>query len=155
MLWALICDPQQIERGPLRPFPCRLTTAMVATSYRPNSTFEAGSQSCTSRSLAGRMGTLDTELDARQRALDERAIRSMARSSAHWDERLRRSNYVQQRTGERFRYAARNSCAKIRVRLPSSMALIAAGIAVAIIAVVQATGSSLNTTFTSVSTALK
>jgi pilus assembly protein Flp/PilA len=33
--------------------------------------------------------------------------------------------------------------------------LIAAGISVAIIAVVQATGSSLNTTFTSVSTALK
>jgi pilus assembly protein Flp/PilA len=33
--------------------------------------------------------------------------------------------------------------------------LIAAGISVAIIAVVQATGSSLNTTFTSVATALK
>lgn len=33
--------------------------------------------------------------------------------------------------------------------------LIAAGISVAIIAVLQATGSSLNTTFTSVSTALK
>jgi len=33
--------------------------------------------------------------------------------------------------------------------------LIAAGIAVAIIAAVAATGSSLNTTFTSVSTALK
>jgi pilus assembly protein Flp/PilA len=33
--------------------------------------------------------------------------------------------------------------------------LIAAGIAVAIIAVVQSLGSSLNTTFTSVSTALK
>jgi pilus assembly protein Flp/PilA len=33
--------------------------------------------------------------------------------------------------------------------------LIAAGISVAIIAVLQATGSSLNTTFTSVATALK
>jgi pilus assembly protein Flp/PilA len=52
-------------------------------------------------------------------------------------------------------YPLRNSCAKDNGAIAIKYGLIAAGISVAIIAVVQATGSSLNTTFTSVSTALK